>query len=45
MPAGYLKMKKSMSKTYGKKKAAKLAPMTWNKRNKGTGRTVGRGRR
>lgn len=45
MPAGYMKMKKSMMKEYGKKRGTKIASMTWNKRHKGTGKTVGRGRR
>jgi len=33
-----------MKKEYGKKKGEKIAAMTWNKRHKGTGLTVGRGR-
>lgn len=36
MPAGYLKLKKKV----GEKSAAKI----WNKKMKGTGKTVGRGR-
>ena len=45
MPAAYLKMKKAMQKEYGQKKGEKIAAATWNKRNKGTGNTVGRGRK
>lgn len=45
MPKAYLKMKRRMVKEYGPKRGAKIAAMTWNKRHKGTGRTVGRGRR
>jgi len=44
MPKGYLKLKAAMKKEYGKKKGEKIAAMTWNKRHKGTGLTVGRGR-
>jgi hypothetical protein len=44
MPKAYLKMKRAMVKEYGKKRGAKIAAMTWNKRHKG-GRTVGRGRK
>lgn len=39
-----MKMKSKMMKEYGKKRGATIAAKTWNKRNKGTGRTVGRGR-
>ena len=45
MPKQFEKMKKAMQKEYGKKKGEKIAAMTWNKRMKGTGKTVGRGRR
>lgn len=45
MPRGYEKMKAAMTKQYGAKKAEKIASMTWNKRMKGTGKTVGRGRK
>lgn len=46
MPRGYLKMKRSMCRgKKNKKLCTKHASMTWNKRMKGTGRTVGRGRR
>ncbi len=45
MPAAYEKMKAAMKKEYGARKGTTIAAKTWNKRNKGTGRTVGRGRR
>lgn len=45
MPKAFLKMKKAMAKTYGKKEAEKIASMTWNKKMKGTGMTVGKGRK
>ncbi len=45
MPKGYLKMKAAMTKEYGKKRAVVIAAKTWNKTHKGTGLTVGRGRR
>ena len=44
MPAAYLKMKRRMVKQYGSKKGTRIAAATWNKRHKGTGQTVGRGR-
>jgi hypothetical protein len=44
MPEAFLRMKKAMMRQYGKKKGAKVAAMTWNKRHKGTGQTVGKGR-
>lgn len=44
MPKEYELMKKAMKKQYGKKKGEKVAAKTWNKRMKGTGKTVGRGR-
>jgi len=45
MPKAYEEMKKAMVKEYGKKKGEKIAAMTWNKQHKGTGQTVGRGRK
>lgn len=33
-----------MQREYGIKRGAKIAAMTWNKKMKGTGQTVGRGR-
>jgi hypothetical protein len=45
MPAKYLKMKAAMKKQYGAKRGTKIAAMTWNKAHKGTGKTVGRGRK
>ena len=45
MPKAYEEMKKAMEKEYGKKKATEIAAKTWNKRNKGTGNTVGKGRK
>jgi hypothetical protein len=45
MPKAYLKMKRNMVREYGKKKGEEIAAKTWNKRHKGTGQTVGRGRR
>jgi hypothetical protein len=38
-------MKAAMKKQYGEKRGAKIAAMTWNKRHKGTGQTVGKGRK
>jgi hypothetical protein len=45
MPHGYEVMKKAMQKEYGKKKGTEIAAKTWNKSHKGTGKTVGRGRK
>lgn len=45
MPKAYEKMKKAMVKEYGKARGEKIAAMTWNKKHKGTGKTVGRGRK
>lgn len=45
MPKAYEVMKKAMEKQYGKKKAEEVAAKTWNKQHKGTGMTVGRGRK
>lgn len=45
MPKNYLKMKKKMEYEYGVKKGDLIAVKTWNKRMKGTGQTVGRGKR
>lgn len=45
MPKAYTKMKAVMVKEYGKKRGEKIAAATWNKRHKGTGKTVGRGRK
>lgn len=45
MPKAYEKMKKAMEKEYGKKKGDTIAAKTWNKNHKGTGKTVGRGRK
>lgn len=44
MPKAYLKMKQAMQKQYGPVKGEKVAAMTWNKKMKGTGKTVGRER-
>jgi hypothetical protein len=44
MPAAFIKMRKAMRKEYGKK-GDKIAAMTWNKKHKGTGKTVGKGRK
>lgn len=38
-------MKKAMVKEHGKKKGETIAAKTWNKNHKGTGKTVGRGRK
>jgi len=45
MPKAYLKMKAAMQKEYGVKRGTVIAAKTWNKSHKGTGQTVGRGRR
>jgi hypothetical protein len=45
MPKAYEKMKAAMVKEYGAKRGAKIAAATWNKKHKGTGKTVGRGRK
>ena len=45
MPKAYLKMKRNMVKEYGKKRGERIAAATWNKIYKGTGKTVGRGRK
>ena len=45
MPKDYEKMKAAMIKEYGKKKGEEIAAKTWNKHHKGTGQTVGRGRK
>lgn len=45
MPAEFEKMKKAMIKQYGKKKGTEIAAKTWNKSHKGTGMTVGKGRK
>jgi len=45
MPKDYEKMKAAMIKEYGKKKGEEIAAKTWNKQHKGTGQTVGRGRK
>ena len=44
MPKAYLKMKAAMQKEYGIERGKLIAAKTWNKRHKGTGQTVGRGR-
>ena len=38
-------MEKAMKKEYGAKKGVVVASKLWNKQNKGTGNTVGRGRK
>ena len=45
MPKGFLKMKAKMKKEYGAKAGERIASATWNKFHKGTGQTVGRGRK
>lgn len=45
MPKGYEKLKKKTEIEYGIKKGDIIAAKTWNKRMKGTGQTVGRGRK
>lgn len=45
MPKAYEKMKQAMQKQYGEKKGETIAAKTWNKQHKGTGQTVGRGRK
>lgn len=45
MPKAFIKMRKAMVKQYGKAKGEVIAAKTWNKAHKGTGKTVGRGRR
>lgn len=45
MPKPYEEMKAAMKKEYGPKKGEVIAYKTWNKRMKGTGKTVGRGRK
>ncbi len=45
MPKAFKKMEEAMKKQYGSKKGAKIASMAWNKQHKGTGQTVGRGRK
>lgn len=45
MPKAFKKMEKAFIKEYGKTKGIKYASMKWNKAHKGTGQTVGRGRK
>lgn len=45
MPEAFIKMRKAMRKEYGIKRGDKIAAMTWNKKHKGTGKTVGKGRK
>jgi hypothetical protein len=45
MPKAYEKMKQAMCKQYGEKKGEEIAAKTWNKKMKGTGQTVGKGRK
>lgn len=45
MPKAFIKMRKAIQKTYSKKKGQEVATKKWNKEHKGTGKTVGRGRR
>lgn len=45
MPKEFEKMKAAMKKQYGAKEGTRIASMTWNKQHKGTGKTVGRGRK
>ena len=48
MPAGYEKLKKSLRKQHPKwtaKHVKQVASKKWNKTHKGTGKTVGRGRK
>lgn len=45
MPEAFKKMEKAMKKEYGAKKGVKIASKLWNREHKGTGKTVGRGRR
>lgn len=45
MPKAFKMMEKAMQKEYGKKEGTKIAAKTWNKQHKGTGQTVGKGRR
>ena len=47
MPEGYEKIKASLRKAHPKwsaEKVKEMAARTWNKKKKGTGQTVGRGR-
>lgn len=48
MPAGYLKLKKEIRKEHPNWTAdhvEEVAAKIWNKNHKGTGKTVGRGRK
>lgn len=48
MPAGYEKIKKNIKKehpSWSEERAKGVAAKIWNKEKKGTGQTVGRGRR
>jgi len=45
MPKDFIKMRKAMDKFYGAKKGDIVAAKKWNKEHKGTGQTVGRGRK
>jgi len=45
MPKAFKKMEEAMKKQYGERKGVEIASKTWNKRMKGTGKTVGKGRR
>ena len=45
MPKGFKKMEEAMKKAYGEKRGVEIASKTWNKQHKGTGKTVGKGRK
>jgi hypothetical protein len=45
MPKEFIKMRKAMERFYGAKKGDIVAAKKWNKEHKGTGQTVGRGRK
>lgn len=45
MPKAYEKMKAAMVKQYGSRKGTEVAARVWNKQHKGTGKTVGKGRK
>jgi len=45
MPKKFKKMEKAMEMEYGIKRGDVIAAKKWNKEHKGTGNTVGRGRK
>jgi len=45
MPKAFKKMQAAMKKQYGVKRGDVIAAKTWNKAHKGTGQTVGKGRK